>query len=161
CFMATHLPPAPRGRGADGCSRARAGAVNGRAARERRAQPRRRRRRRANRFERRASHRAPHAARPRRSPPPGPPGRPRRRRVCFERPASRRAHTEEVATHPDEGFACDMRALTKAERTQHGALARELFAAVLEKRELEDGYALRLPSERWLDTAKWAELERK
>src|SRR5262245_10417757 len=59
------------------------------------------------------------------------------------------------------GFACDMRALTKDERTQHAALARDLFAAAKEQKELGNGYALRLPAERWLDAAKWAELERK
>jgi len=59
------------------------------------------------------------------------------------------------------GFACDMRAMTADERAQHGALALELFAAVQEKRELADGYAFRLPPERWLDAARWAALEKK
>src|SRR6185369_16275999 len=47
------------------------------------------------------------------------------------------------------------------ERAQHGALALELFAAIQEKRELADGYAFRLPPERWLDAARWAALEKK
>lgn len=59
------------------------------------------------------------------------------------------------------GFACDMRALTNDERTQHAALAHELFAAVQEQIELANGYAFRLPAGRWLDVARWAELERK
>src|SRR5262252_5148774 len=62
---------------------------------------------------------------------------------------------------PGAGFACDLNALTKDERARHAALAAELFAAVEERRELADGYALRLPAERWLDAARWAELERK
>ena len=59
------------------------------------------------------------------------------------------------------GFACDLRAMTKDERTQHAALAAELFAAVQEQKELGDGYAFRLPAERWRDAARWAELEQK
>lgn len=59
------------------------------------------------------------------------------------------------------GFACNMRALTSEERTRHAALAGELFAAILERKELSNGYAFRLPAERWLDAATWAELERK
>jgi|SRR6185503_14490622 hypothetical protein len=60
-----------------------------------------------------------------------------------------------------QGFACDMRAMTKEERTRHAALAAELFASVQERKDLANGYALRLPAERWLDVARWAELERK
>jgi|SRR5215831_12262740 len=59
------------------------------------------------------------------------------------------------------GLACDLRAMTKDERAQHAALAAELFAAIQERKELADGYALRLPAERWLDAARWAELEKK
>ena len=58
-------------------------------------------------------------------------------------------------------FACDMRALTMEERARHATLAGELFAAILERKELSNGYALRLPPEHWLDAARWAELERK
>jgi hypothetical protein len=58
-------------------------------------------------------------------------------------------------------FACDLRALTTEERARHATLAGELFAAILERKELANGYALRLPPERWLDAARWAELERK
>jgi hypothetical protein len=59
------------------------------------------------------------------------------------------------------GFACDMRALTKEQRAQHAELANELFAAVHEQQELPNGYAFRLPAERWLDAATWAALESK
>src|SRR5262245_64576118 len=57
------------------------------------------------------------------------------------------------------GFACDMRALTKDQRAQHAELAHALFAVVQEQKELPNGYAFRLPAERWLDAARWAELE--
>ena len=66
-----------------------------------------------------------------------------------------------LAAGSGSGFACDMRAMTKEERTRHAALAAELFAAVQEQKELANGYALRLPAERWLAAAQWAELERK
>jgi len=59
------------------------------------------------------------------------------------------------------GFTCDLRALTTDERTQHDTLARELFAAVEQRKEFASGYAFRLPAERWADAARWAELERK
>lgn len=58
-------------------------------------------------------------------------------------------------------FACDMRALTTEQRTVHARLARELFAAVKTQRELPNGYAFRLASDRWLDAARWVDLERR
>ena len=60
-----------------------------------------------------------------------------------------------------QGFACDLRAMTKDERAQHAVLAAELFAAIEERRELADGYAFKLPAARWLDAARWAALEKK
>jgi hypothetical protein len=66
-----------------------------------------------------------------------------------------------IAAGSGGGFACDLRAMTKDERTQHAALARELFASVQEQKELKDGYAFRLTAERWRDAARWAELEQK
>jgi len=59
------------------------------------------------------------------------------------------------------GFACNLRALTAEQRKEHAALASELFASVQEQKELPDGYAFRLPAARWLDAARWAELERR
>ena len=66
-----------------------------------------------------------------------------------------------AGSNQGHGFACDLRALTTEERAQHATLAGGLFAAILERKELSNGYALRLPPERWLDAARWAELERK
>jgi hypothetical protein len=59
------------------------------------------------------------------------------------------------------GFACDMRALTTAQRAEHAQLARDLVAAVKARRELPNGYAFRFAADRWLPTARWAELERR
>ena len=59
------------------------------------------------------------------------------------------------------GFACDLRALTSDERAQHAELAQQLLAAVQDRRELPNGYALRLPAGDWLAAARWAALERK
>lgn len=44
-------------------------------------------------------------------------------------------------------FACDMSALTPEQRKRHHALAQKLRAAVIEFKELPDGYAARLPSQ--------------
>lgn len=62
---------------------------------------------------------------------------------------------------PGPALACDMRALTKEQRTEHARLAREMFAAVQERKELANGYAFRFAAERWLETARWADLERR
>jgi len=66
-----------------------------------------------------------------------------------------------IASGSGAGFTCNLESMTKAERVRHSALAAELFAAVQERRELANGYALRLPAERWLAAARWADLERK
>jgi hypothetical protein len=44
-------------------------------------------------------------------------------------------------------FACDLTTLTPAQREEHVAISRALFAAVREVRELPSGYALRLPED--------------
>ena len=44
-------------------------------------------------------------------------------------------------------FVCDMTALTASQRERHHALARQLRGAVLEIRELPDGYAARVAME--------------
>ena len=66
-----------------------------------------------------------------------------------------------LAFAADEPFACNMRALTKSERSHHGMLSRQLLSSAQGKRELEDGYELRFPAELWLPAAQWAALERK
>lgn len=44
-------------------------------------------------------------------------------------------------------LACDLTALPPDQREHHVAVARELFAAVAEVRDLPDGHAFRLPAE--------------
>jgi hypothetical protein len=44
-------------------------------------------------------------------------------------------------------LACDLSALTDAQRQQHGADAEKLFSKISEARELSDGYALHLANE--------------
>ncbi|MBK8137874.1 MAG: hypothetical protein IPK52_19020 [Chloroflexi bacterium] len=46
---------------------------------------------------------------------------------------------------PDAGLACDLNAFTPAQRDHHLAHAEALFGAVLELRELPDGYTVRTP----------------
>ena len=59
------------------------------------------------------------------------------------------------------GFACDMTAMTTEQRAEHAELSRQLLASIQERHELPNGYSFRLPAERWLVVAKWAELERR
>jgi len=59
------------------------------------------------------------------------------------------------------GYSCDLRALTKEERSEHAELGRQMRSGVEQQRELANGYAFRLPADRWLAVARWAELERK
>lgn len=47
---------------------------------------------------------------------------------------------------PDAGLACDLNAFTPAQRDHHLAHAEALFGAVLELRELPDGYKVRTPA---------------
>ncbi len=51
----------------------------------------------------------------------------------------------DAPTEMDETFACDLNALTPQERDHHVALAQTLFGSLVDARELENGYALRLP----------------
>ena len=60
-----------------------------------------------------------------------------------------------------EQFACNARALNKTERARYQELTRALFAAVKEKSETPDGYALRLPAEQLIAAAEWVSFERR
>ena len=44
-------------------------------------------------------------------------------------------------------FACDMSSLTEDERNKHIATMKEVFGTVNEIRELDEGYAFRLPND--------------
>ena len=60
-----------------------------------------------------------------------------------------------------ERFACDLHALSKDERARHGELGKALLAAVAERRELPDGYGVRLPPSALRDAAEWVSYERR
>ena len=58
-------------------------------------------------------------------------------------------------------FACNLKALSSAERAQHRDLSLRLFAAVIETREENDGYAFRIAADKatLADLAAWVVLE--
>lgn len=58
-------------------------------------------------------------------------------------------------------IACNLNAMTKTERARHDELAHGLWKSVLEKRELANGYAFRVPEAALVSTAEWVALERK
>lgn len=60
-----------------------------------------------------------------------------------------------------ERFACNLLALSKAERARHAALSKSLLGAVEEQSELRNGYAFRLPAAKLVDAAQWAAFERR
>lgn len=62
----------------------------------------------------------------------------------------------------DIPIACNFNAIPADHREQHGANAQNLFASVLEMRELPDGYAFRLPNdaESIIQVAEWIRYER-
>ena len=60
-----------------------------------------------------------------------------------------------------EPYACNMRALTKNERTEHLKLTRTLLSGVKEQKELANGYAFRLSGATIVEAARWVSLERK
>jgi len=68
------------------------------------------------------------------------------------------ASVSAAASHP---IACNLGALTASERSRHDKLAQGLWGSVLERRELPDGYAFRLPGGALVATAEWVALEHK
>ena len=52
-----------------------------------------------------------------------------------------------VDTEQEQLFCCDMSAIAPADRQQHLAITRELFAKVRAIRELPNGYAFQLPAD--------------
>jgi hypothetical protein len=58
-----------------------------------------------------------------------------------------------------EHFACNMKALSNAERARHQELTKRLLAAVAEKAELPNGYGFRLPAGELGHAAEWVGLE--
>ena len=66
-----------------------------------------------------------------------------------------------AAADGDTLFACNMKALTKAERAAYPKLVRSLLSGVEEMRELKDGYAFRFPPTSLKTAAEWVALERR
>ena len=64
---------------------------------------------------------------------------------------------------PAVPLACDLKAFQPEERKQWRTLLDQLTSAVLEARELKDGYALHVNTRRMsvVEVAKWVDLERK
>jgi len=60
-----------------------------------------------------------------------------------------------------ERFACNMSALTKAERARYQEVAMTLLRAITEKREISNGYEFRLPARALIIAAEWVSLERR
>jgi len=60
-------------------------------------------------------------------------------------------------------FACNLKALTAAERQRHGVLSKQLAGAVVEQRELPNGYAFRVATDQLSATelAEWVVFEQK
>lgn len=60
-----------------------------------------------------------------------------------------------------ERFACNLKALSTTERARYQEVTKALIAATQEKRELPNGYGLRLPAASLLTAAEWVSLERR
>jgi hypothetical protein len=58
-----------------------------------------------------------------------------------------------------EHFACNMRALSTAERARHQELTKMLLATVAETVELKSGYGFKLPASELGHAAEWVSLE--
>ncbi len=61
----------------------------------------------------------------------------------------------------DEHFACNLKALTPAERAHHIEVWKELFVGSDAPRELTNGYAFQFPASHWMLAAEWVSLERR
>jgi hypothetical protein len=66
-----------------------------------------------------------------------------------------------VSAHAGEHFACNMKALSAAERARYQEVTKALLEAAQEKRELSNGYGFRLPAASLMSAAEWVSLERR
>lgn len=68
-----------------------------------------------------------------------------------------------IAPVPDSPFACNLKALTPAERATHRQLTERLLPAVRDVREIADGYAFELDTQQLgaTDLARWVDFERR
>ena len=69
----------------------------------------------------------------------------------------------EAFTRIESPFHCDLHSFTSEQRLVHADLTARLVAAILEKRELAEGFAFRLDAEKAPPDVigQWIELERK
>ncbi len=76
---------------------------------------------------------------------------------------SNTATNEEGKVSKVDGFYCNMKAMTKAERERHKQLTEKLMRGRLEIKELPNGYAFRLSEEAatLAEVAEWVSAERK
>jgi hypothetical protein len=58
-------------------------------------------------------------------------------------------------------LACHLDAMSASERSHHAELGLALRGVILERRELADGYAFRVPEAALVPAAEWVSLERK
>lgn len=63
--------------------------------------------------------------------------------------------------HARERFACNMKALSTAERARYQEVTKTLLETAQEKRELPNGYGFRLPAASLMSAAEWVSLERR
>jgi hypothetical protein len=61
----------------------------------------------------------------------------------------------------EERFACNLKALTPAERAHHMEVSKKLLGATEARRELPNGYAFQFPATDWMLAAEWVSLERR
>jgi hypothetical protein len=73
-----------------------------------------------------------------------------------------RAEDRPATPTKPQGFSCNLRGLTQAERLEHQALVTKLKQSVVEVRELADGLSFRVSSQKITLAAlsRWVELER-
>jgi len=65
------------------------------------------------------------------------------------------------AAHAAAPLACNLGALTQAERAEHHDIGALLLGSVKERKELKNGYAFRLPAASLVPAAQWVANERK
>lgn len=63
------------------------------------------------------------------------------------------------AARAGERFACDMKALSKDERSRHAELTRTLLATIVEKSEMKSGYGFRFNHKELPLVAEWVGFE--
>jgi hypothetical protein len=73
-----------------------------------------------------------------------------------------RAEDRQPTPAKPQGFSCNLRGLTQAERAEYQGLIAKLKQSVVEVRELADGFSFRISSQKinLVALSRWVELER-